>query len=81
MAADSVAALQSAGPAPEAGADDGGRDVLGADADADAEGLGLAAFVPGSVVPCGCGWLGPHAVSNSAAAEAAVVIKNPCEIR
>ncbi len=34
----------------------------------------------GDVVVWDCGWLGPHAVSNSAAAAAAVVITNPWEI-
>ena len=78
-----MAALQSAGPALVPGADDVGWDVLDADAgaDSDADGVGLAELVPASVVACGCGWLGPQAVSSSATAEAAVVvIKNPCEI-
>jgi hypothetical protein len=43
--------------------------------------VGLAEVVPGSVVPWVCGWLGPQAVSISAAAATAVVITNPCEIR
>ncbi|MGO4189180.1 hypothetical protein [Pseudarthrobacter sp. TAF60_1] len=84
MAADKVAALQRAGPAGLAGLagpvvanDAGGWDVLGA-----AElGAGLAESVPGAEDPCGCAWLGPHAVSISAAAATAVVIKNPCEMR
>ncbi|MGF9649853.1 hypothetical protein AAIH32_17960 [Pseudarthrobacter oxydans] len=52
----------------------------------DAEGAadvasGLAELVPGAVVACVCGPLGPHPLSISAAAAAAVVIANPCEIR
>jgi hypothetical protein len=41
---------------------------------------GLAELAP-AVVPWLCGWPGPHAVSISAAAAAAVVITNACEIR
>ncbi|GAA1773448.1 hypothetical protein GCM10009712_21780 [Pseudarthrobacter sulfonivorans] len=78
MAADRVAALQSKGPADVLGADDDGDwEALGA-----AEvGAGLAESVPGAEDPCGCAWPEPHAVSISAAAATAVVIKNPCEMR
>jgi len=63
-----------------AGAEDAGGGVL-ADGVAD----WLACPLPegegeGVVVVWDCGWLGPHAVSNSAAAAAAVVITNPWEI-
>jgi hypothetical protein len=86
VAAERPAALHSAGPA--------GAAVAGADADADGDsdaepdGLGdadvapgLAEPVPGGVVEDDCGWLGPHPLSSSAAAAAAVVMANPCEIR
>jgi hypothetical protein len=56
------------------GADDGGA------VDADDVGDWLACPVAGAVVVWDCGWLGPHAVSNSAAAAAAVVMANPWEI-
>jgi hypothetical protein len=71
--------LQSAGPVEgeAAGDDDGAWDVL----DTAGELEGLAEVVPGCVVPCVCGWLGPQAVSIRAAAAAAVVITNPLEIR
>jgi pyruvoyl-dependent arginine decarboxylase (PvlArgDC) len=70
VAAFRVDALQSAGPAAVGVADDDGvvEDVLG-----------LAEEVPGSVVSCVCGWLGPQAVSSSAVAAAAVVMANPCD--
>lgn len=42
---------------------------------------GLAELLPGSVVACSWGPLGPHPLSISAAAAAAVVMANPCEIR
>ncbi|WP_306736459.1 hypothetical protein [Arthrobacter sp. ZGTC412] len=63
-------------------------DVPGADGVPDAAGgadgaSGLAELAPGAVavVPCDCAALGPHPLSISAAAAAAVVITNPCEIR
>jgi hypothetical protein len=84
VAAERLAALQSAGPA--AGA------VAGAVADGDSDDVpdgagdadvapGLAELVPGGVVVDDCGWLGPHPLSRSAAAAAAVVMASPCEIR
>jgi hypothetical protein len=42
---------------------------------------GLAELVAGGAVGCAWGWLGPHPPSISAAAAAAVVMTNPCEIR
>ncbi|OAE03449.1 hypothetical protein A6A22_04150 [Arthrobacter sp. OY3WO11] len=91
MAAESPAALQSAG-SPGAGAagdvdvpvDDGGADAVGA-AD-DASGLAglLAEPVPVPVlaaVGCDCGCAGPQALSISAAAAAAVDMTNPWKIR
>lgn len=84
MAADSPPALHSAGPAGAAvaGAVAGGGsdDVPDGLGDADVA-LGLAEPVPGGVVVDDCGWLGPHPLSSSAAAAAAVVMANPCEIR
>jgi hypothetical protein len=80
VAAERLAALQSAGPAGEAVAGavaDGVADWVG---DADVA-PGLAEPVPGVVVDCDCGWLAPHPLSSSAAAAAAVVMANPCEIR
>jgi hypothetical protein len=74
-AADRVAALQRAGPVGVGVALDGGADVPGAAEDV----AGLAEVVPGSVVPCVCGWLGPQAVSSSAAAAAAVEMAKPCD--
>jgi hypothetical protein len=58
------------------GEDDGGADVAGA-----ACVLGVAVPVAGSVVPWVAGWLGPHAVSSSASAAAAVVPNSPLVIR
>jgi hypothetical protein len=79
VAADRVAALQSEGLAGPVVANDGGDwEALGAAGGVDD---GLAEFVPGEVVPWGCAWVGPHAVSISAAAATVVVIKNPCEMR
>ncbi|MCU1518174.1 MAG: hypothetical protein JWQ75_2895 [Pseudarthrobacter sp.] len=80
MAADRVAALQSAGPAAVGvgvADDGGGEDVLGA-----AEVVaGLAEELPAAVVCCVCGWLGPQPVSSSNAAAAAVEMTNPWEER
>jgi hypothetical protein len=79
--------LQSAGPAGGAVigavADGDSNDVPDGAGDADvAPGLAeLAELVPGGVVVDDCGWLGPHPLSSSAAAAAAVVMANPCEIR
>jgi len=42
---------------------------------------GLAELDPVVVVPCVCGWLGPQAVSISAAAATAVVKTNTRDIR
>lgn len=86
MAAERPAALHSAGPAGAAvaGADGDGD----SDADAEPDGLGdadvapgLAEPVPGGVVVDDGSWLGPHPLSSSAAAAAAVVMANPCEFR
>ncbi len=70
-----------------AGAGEDGVDVGGAEDCVVADGAAdwLACPLPegegeGDVVVWDCGWLGPHAVSNSAAAAAAVVITNPWEI-
>lgn len=82
MAAESVSALQSAGPAgatlvPGADGDDGGGwDVLGAAGEVD----WLAGLVPGVVVPCVCGWPCPQALSSSATPAAAVVRTDTCVI-
>ncbi|MDQ0146669.1 hypothetical protein [Pseudarthrobacter niigatensis] len=79
--------MHSPGPpaADVAGAGEAGVDVAGAGddgggVDADAVGDWLACPVAGVVVVWDCGWLGPHAVSSSAAAAAAVVKANPWEI-
>ncbi len=84
MAAERPPALHSAGPAGGAGAGavaDGESDV-GPDGRGEADvAPGLAEPVPGGVVVDDCGWLGPHPLSSSAAAAAAVVMANPCEIR
>lgn len=77
MAAERLPALQSAGPVRADVVADG---VCGAVGDAEVV-AGLAPPVPGSVVPCVCGWLGPQAVSISAAAAIAVVKTNPCNPR
>ncbi len=55
-------------------------DVPDAAGDADVV-SGLAELLPGSVVACAWGSLGPHPLSISAAAAAAVVMANPCEFR
>ena len=65
------------------GAGEDGVDVAGAEDDVVADGVAdvLACPLPaGDDVVWDCGWLGPHAVSNRAAAAAAVVIANPWEI-
>lgn len=82
MAAERSAALQSP-VAPGAvvardvddGVPDGGGGVEGA--------AGPAELLPAAVVvvDCACGWLGPHPLSISAAAVAAVDMTNPWEIR
>ncbi|WP_307433438.1 hypothetical protein [Pseudarthrobacter defluvii] len=65
------------------GAGDDGVDVAGAEdagAGVVADGLADALACPlpeGDAVVWDCGWLAPHAVSNSAAAAAAVVITSP----
>lgn len=53
-------------------ADDGDGVGLGDAGDV----VGLAELVPGVVVPCGCAWLGPQALSISTAEAAAVVRTN-----
>ena len=60
--------------------DVGGAVVAGADV---APGLAelLAEPEPAAVVVGACAWPGPHAVSNSAAAVAAVDMTNPWNIR
>jgi len=80
VAADSVAALQRAGPA--------GALVPDEDDDGDWDGLGdagvvegLAELVPGVVVLWACGPSQPHPLSISAAAAAAVVKTNIRDIR
>jgi hypothetical protein len=82
--------LQSAGSAGGAvagavadGDSDGGADWVGAaDCAGDADvSPGPAELLPGTGVDCACGWLGPHPLSSSAAAAAAVVMANPCELR
>jgi hypothetical protein len=60
--------------------DVGGAEDAGAGVDAVGEGDWLACPLAGGVVVWDCGWLGPHAVSSSAAAAAAVVMANPWEI-
>lgn len=74
MAADKVAALQSAGPAGAGADDDGAWVALGGAVEAE----GVGEVLPG-VVPCVCGWLGPQAVSNSTTVAAAVEITTLCE--
>jgi hypothetical protein len=64
----------------EAGVDVAGAEDAGGAVDAVGEGDWLACPVAGAVVVWDCGWLGPHAVSSSAAAAAAVVMANPWEI-
>ena len=79
MAAERPPALHSAGPAgevPGGAVADGVGDCVG---DADVS-TGPAEVLPGDVVDDDCGWLGPHPLSSSAAAAAAVVMANPCEI-
>ena len=68
--------------AGEAGIVVAGAEDAGGALDADDVGDWLACPVAGGVVVVwDCGWLGPHAVSNSAAAAAAaVVMANPWEI-
>jgi hypothetical protein len=63
-----------------AAADGVSAGVAGAAGEADVA-SGLAELVPGTVVACVCGWLGPQPLSIRAAAAAAVVITNPCDIR
>ncbi|WP_308192129.1 hypothetical protein [Arthrobacter sp. AK04] len=89
VAAVSPEALQRAG-SPGAGA---AEDVDVPVADGVADGAGAADVVPGlagllaepvpvfAVVGCASGWLGPQALSISAAAAAAVDMTNPWKIR
>jgi hypothetical protein len=82
VAADSVAALQSAvapGAVVSGVEGDGDADALADALEVAGEGDALAELLP-DVVPCGCAWLGPQALSISTAAAAAVVRTNTCEI-
>lgn len=88
MAAVSPAALHSPGwpaavvpGAGEDGVDAGGAEDAGGGVLADGVADWLACpLLEGDAVVWDCGWLGPHAVSSSAAAAAAVVMANPWEI-
>ena len=91
VAAENPAALHRPG-SPGAGAAEA-ADVPGVSADDDGAGTVdgaedaswlaelVAVPVPVGVVVWACGWPGPHAVSNSAAAVAAVDMTNPWNIR
>jgi hypothetical protein len=87
VAPESVAALQSAvlpgavvpGVSGVEDDGDGAADALADALEVAGEGDALAELLP-DVVPCGCAWLGPQALSISTAAAAAVVRTNTWEI-
>jgi len=76
VAADREAALHSPGLAGDGATlvgGGGGAEVVGSGEDV----VGLAAGVAGCVVSWVWAWLGPHPVSSSVTAAAAVVMANP----
>jgi hypothetical protein len=66
---------------PGVSADDVGAGAVGGAEDAPGLPEVVAVPVPAGVVVWACGWPAPHAVSNSAAAVAAVDMTNPWNIR